>query len=193
MTEIDVTKQGERRDFMVTAALAFAGVGSAIALWPFIDQMNPNSGTPPPETREVDLRPIEPGQAIHILWRGKPIVIRHRTAEEVEAAQATNLSDLIDPFARNEMLPSRTPAIDANRTKVGHERWIVVVGLCTHLNCLLKVSASVRAVKDDDGWFCPCHAARFDVSGRVRGGPARTNLPVPPYQFVEPFKIRIGG
>jgi ubiquinol-cytochrome c reductase iron-sulfur subunit len=101
------------------------------------------------------------------------------------------MSELPDALARNEALPKNAPASDANRTKAGHEQWLVVVSLCTHLGCRLspvrrETSASL------EGWFCPCHAARFDLSGRVRSGPARTNLPVPPYAFLTPMKIRIG-
>ena len=27
-----------------------------------------------------------------------------------------------------------------------------------------------------DGWFCPCHGSHYDSSGRIRKGPAPTNL-----------------
>ena len=30
------------------------------------------------------------------------------------------------------------PAEDGNRTKEGHDNWLVVVGICTHMGCLLK-------------------------------------------------------
>ena len=180
-----------RRDFLQFAALGFVGVGAAVSLWPLIHQMNPHSGTPPPETIEVDLGPIGPGQAIIVTWRGKPISIRHRTDEEVRVARATRISDLIDPFARNEALPDRMQATDENRTKAGYDRWIVVVALCTHLNCVLKPGERIEGA-DDLGWFCPCHAARFDLSGRVRAGPAPRNLLVPPYAFAGPSQLRIG-
>ena len=181
-----------RRDFIVQAACAFAGLGSAVALWPFIDHMNPNPATPPPEVRDVDLAPIEPGQAITVQWRGLPIVVRHRTAEEVRVARSTPLAHLRDRFARNEALPKRASADDANRTKEGHESWLVVVGICTHLGCHLRSQDSAEAVATGEGWFCPCHAARFDLSGRVRSGPALTNLPVPPYLFLTATRLRIG-
>jgi ubiquinol-cytochrome c reductase iron-sulfur subunit len=191
MTDVSDTRRPARRDFIVQAAHAFAGVGCAATLWPFIDQMNPNKGTPPPETRDVDLGSIEPGQTKTVAWRGLPVSIRHRTPEEVRGARNVTISELADPFARNEALPKNAPASDANRTKAGHERWLVVVSLCTHLGCLLK-AAGRDASASAEGWFCPCHAARFDLSGRVRGGPARTNLPVPPYEFLTPMKIRVG-
>ncbi len=178
-----------RRDFIVQAALSFAGVGSMVALWPFLHQMNPNSATPALNITEVDLTPIRPGQAVTVLWQGNPVIVRHRTAEEVQRARRASLFALRDGLARNDALPKRAPATDANRTKAGHEQWLVVVGLCTHMGCRL-LPATVSA--DDEGWFCPCHAARFDVSGRVRGGPAPTNLVVPPYKFLSPLRISIG-
>jgi len=190
MANVDAADLPARRDFIVDAALAFAGVGCAAALWPFIDQMNPNSATPPPEVRDVDLVAIQPGQTVTVPWRGLPISIRRRTPEEVRLARSTPLSDLPDPFARNEALPAKTPASDANRTQEGQEEWLVVVSICTHLGCLLTPQAP--AVAAGEGWFCRCHAARFDLSGRVVGGPARTNLPVPPYRFLSPARIRIG-
>ena len=181
-----------RRDFITQTALAFVGVGSVAALWPFIDQMNPNPATPPLGVADVDLAPIQPGQAITVMWRGQPVVIRHRTRREVERARETALYVLPDRNARNAALPGMAPATDANRTKEGHERWLVVVGLCTHLGCRLISSEAAAAGSAGEAWFCPCHAARFDVSGRVMSGPARTNLPVPPYQFLTASRIRIG-
>jgi ubiquinol-cytochrome c reductase iron-sulfur subunit len=167
-----------RRDFIVQAAGAFVGVGGALALWPFIDQMNPNSATPPLPVTEVDLQPIEPGQMISVLWRGAPILIRHRTPQEIALARSTPLSHLRDGLARNAALPAKAPASDDNRTKQGRASWLVVVGLCTHLGCMLRPSEV--SSPDGEAWFCPCHAARFDLAGRVRAGPALTNLAVPP-------------
>ena len=180
-----------RRDFIVQAALSFAGVGSAIALWPFLAQMNPNDASPLLHLTEVDLTPIHPGQSVTVTWQGKPVIVRHRTAEEVRRARDVALHELRDTLARNDELPRRASAADANRTKPGYAQWLVVVGLCTHLGCQLKTAVDSDA-SEDEAWFCPCHAARFDLSGRVRGGPARTNLPVPPYRFLTPTRISIG-
>jgi len=191
MTHDGTARQPGRRDFIVQAAGAFAAVGGACALWPLIDQMNPNSATPQPVTTDVDLRAIPPGQSVSVPWRGKPVFIRNRTREEVQLARSTPVSDLPDPFARNEALPERTLASDENRTKEGHENWLVVVGLCTHLGCVLTFRRAGATAAAGEGWFCPCHAARFDLSGRVRGGPARMNLPVPSYRFLTATKIRI--
>ena len=172
MAESAQPTQPERRDFIAQMAGAFVAVGSAAALWPFIDQMNPNGATPPLEVTDVDLAPIAPGQAISVRWRGMPVFVRNRTREEMEQARDMPLSDLRDRFARNEALPAKALANDANRTKEGHDNWLVVVGVCTHLGCFLKSSETAGAGDAGEAWFCPCHAARFDVSGRVRSGPA---------------------
>jgi ubiquinol-cytochrome c reductase iron-sulfur subunit len=178
-----------RRDFVAQAAAAFGSVGLVATGWPLIAQMAPNSATPPPEVMDIDLNAIPPATTKLVQWRGLPVFVRHRTREEIEEARNTHLSSLPDPRARNALLPERAPAIDSNRTKTGHEEWLVAIGLCTHLGCMLQANPPEDAAH---AWFCPCHAARFDVSGRVRAGPARTNLPIPPYEFVGRGTIRIG-
>jgi ubiquinol-cytochrome c reductase iron-sulfur subunit len=180
-----------RRDFISLSAGAFVAVGGAAAMWPFIDQMNPNPGTPLPSV--VDLAPIEPGQAVTVAWRGLPVVVRHRTREEIERARNVPLHVLPDRDARNAALAPRAPASDDNRTLEGHPEWLVVIGVCTHMGCLLTMTDALQRGDGDEGWFCRCHAARFDLAGRLRSGPARTNLPVPPYRFAAPGRIEIGA
>jgi len=181
-----------RRDFIVIAAQAFAGVGAALALWPFISQMNPDASTQAAASMEVDLSPVKEGQAITVLWRGKPVFVRHRTKEEITKALDVKVADLIDPSARNDDLPEKTPATDPNRTKKGHENWIVLVGICTHLGCIPKGQSIGDARGDFGGWFCPCHGSHYDTAGRIRKGPAPRNLEVPPYAFMSDTKIKIG-
>jgi ubiquinol-cytochrome c reductase iron-sulfur subunit len=181
-----------RRDFIVIAAQAFAGVGAALALWPFIHQMNPDASTQAAASIEVDLAPVKEGQAITVSWRGKPVFIRNRTAAEVEAARAVRLSDLKDPLARNEALPDRARATDENRTKRDKENWLVLVGICTHLGCIPKGQSMGDARGDYGGWFCPCHGSHYDTAGRIRFGPAPQNLAVPTYDFLSPTMIKIG-
>ena len=117
---------------------------------------------------------------------------QHRTPEEVRMARSARLAELPDRYARNHAFTKNAPAEDDNRTKDGHESWLVVVGVCTHMGCLLKSNEAAAARATGAGWVCPCHAARFDLSGRVVSGPARTNLPVPPYTFLSAAQIRIG-
>jgi ubiquinol-cytochrome c reductase iron-sulfur subunit len=194
--EVDVATHSaegpDRRDFIVIAAQAFAGVGAAAALWPFIAQMNPDASTQALASTEVDLSPIKEGQAITVLWRGKPVFLRHRTAEEIKAALAVKISDLRDPSARNDALPERAPATDLNRTKKGHENWIILVGICTHLGCIPKGQSMSDARGDFGGWFCPCHGSHYDTAGRIRKGPAPRNLEVPSYAFMSDARVKIG-
>jgi ubiquinol-cytochrome c reductase iron-sulfur subunit len=194
--EADLSSSGadgtSRRDFIVVAAQAFAGVGGAMALWPFISQMNPDASATALASTEVDLAPVKEGQAITVVWRGKPVFIRNRTKDEVKQAQDVKGSELLDDSARNDVLPERTPATDANRTKKGHENWLVLVGICTHLGCIPKGQSMADAKGDFGGWFCPCHGSHYDTAGRIRKGPAPRNLEVPPYDFVSDTKIKIG-
>lgn len=169
-----------RRDFLTIAGPAFFAVGGAVTLWPFIAQMNPDAGALALASIEVDLTPVQQGQAITVMWRGKPVFIRNRTPEEVEQAKEVKLADLPDPQS------------DQDRTKKGHENWLVAVGICTHLGCIPK-GQSLGDVKGEyGGWFCPCHGSHYDTAGRIRKGPAPRNLEVPPYNFLDDTKIKIG-
>ena len=165
-----------RRDFIVLTAQAMAAVGAAAVAWPFIDSMNPAADTLALSSTELDLAPIAEGQAITIKWRGKPVFIRHRTADEIKEAQSVDMAELPDPQP------------DADRVKQGKEQWLVMVGVCTHLGCVPLGNRS----GDYKGWFCPCHGSHYDTSGRIRKGPAPTNLVVPPYAFLSDNRIKIG-
>jgi ubiquinol-cytochrome c reductase iron-sulfur subunit len=171
-----------RRDFITIAGLSFAGVGGAISLWPFIQQMNPDASTQALASTEVDLGPVKEGQAITVMWRGKPVFIRNRTKTEVADALKVASSEL----------PDRQNAADSARTKKGKENWLVLVGVCTHLGCIPKGQSLADQKGDFGGWFCPCHGSHYDTSGRIRKGPAPKNLDVPPYEFTSDTKIRIG-
>ena len=176
-----------RRDFLTLAGTAFAAVGGAITMWPFIQQMNPDQSAQALASTEVDLTPVKTGQAITIMWRGKPVFIRNRTTDEVKAAKDVDVKSLPDPKE-----PNGQPATDADRTKKGHENWMVLVGICTHLGCIPKGQALGDARGDFGGWFCPCHGSHYDTSGRIRKGPAPRNLEVPPFAFLSDNKIKIG-
>ena len=165
-----------RRDFLFVATGAVAAVGAAAVTWPFISQLNPDaSAVAAGAPIEVDLAPIAEGQSIKVFWRGQPIFINHRTPEEIEFAQNTNWQSL------------RDPQTDDKRVKAGHEQWLVVVGICTHLGCIPTYHQG-----DYHGWFCQCHGSQYDSSGRVRAGPAPANLALVPYEFMSDSKILIG-
>ncbi|MDP2781732.1 MULTISPECIES: ubiquinol-cytochrome c reductase iron-sulfur subunit [Devosia] len=164
-----------RRDFLFVATGAVAGVGAAATVWPLINQMNPDASTLAVASIEFSLNGIEEGQSVTILWRGLPVFVRNRTAKEIEEAKAVALADLKDPET------------DEQRTKEGHEQWLVMIANCTHLGCIPTGESG-----EFDGWFCPCHGSQFDTAGRIRKGPAPTNLVVPPYEFISDSLIQIG-
>jgi ubiquinol-cytochrome c reductase iron-sulfur subunit len=185
-----------RRDFIHIFALAVAGVGAAGTLVPLVDQMNPDASVRALSTKEVDLSAIEPGQAIKVMWQGKPVFIRRRTDEEVRDAEAVTTSSLKDELARNDNLPADAKADDPDRVTAADGKarpeWLVLVGVCTHLGCIPLGTAQGEVRGDYKGWFCPCHGSHYDLAGRIRKGPAPENLRVPPYQFVSDTTIRIG-
>ena len=187
-----VAADRDRRDFLLVSASVFPAVGAAISMWPFIAQMNPDANTLALANTEVDLKPVAPGQAITVLWRGKPVFVRRRTPEEVAAAKAVPIADLIDRVARNPGVAENAPASDENRTKPGHEEWLIVIGICTHLGCVPQGQTPMQNRGDYGGWFCSCHGSQYDTAGRVRKGPAPANLGVPAYYFVNDAKIMIG-
>ena len=168
-----------RRDFLQVVTTAVGGVGAACALWPFMDTMNPAADTLAESTVEVDLTGIQPGQGKTVMWQGSPVFIRRRTAEEISYAQSMPLDELLDPQA------------DSDRVK--KPEWLVVIGVCTHLGCVPTGQKPTEPRGSYKGWLCPCHGSQFDVSGRVCKGPAPTNLPVPPYTFVDDNILKIGA
>lgn len=176
----NVDKGETRRDFLYLTAAAFGAVGAGSVAWPFIHQMNPAADTLALASTEVNLSPIEEGQSITVMWRGKPVFIRHRTAEEIEKAKADDTADL------------RDAETDADRVKEGQEKWLVMVGICTHLGCVPLGQKDSDVKGEYEGWFCPCHGSHYDTSGRIRKGPAPKNLPVPDYTFLTDTTIRIG-
>jgi ubiquinol-cytochrome c reductase iron-sulfur subunit len=165
-----------RRDFIYIATGAVGAIGAAATLVPLIAQMNPDASTIAAGAPvAVDLAPIAEGQIVKVFWRSKPIFIFHRTAKEIEAARAVNVASLPDPQS------------DEARVKPGHDQWLVVIGICTHLGCIPLPHEGPYG-----GWFCPCHGSVYDTAGRIRQGPAPANLYLPPYAFISDSKIQIG-
>ena len=171
--------EGEtRRDFLLIASGVVSVVGAGLATWPFIDQMNPAADVLALASTGVDLSPVEVGQRLTVVWRGKPVFIDHRPEAEIKAAEDTPLAELIDPQADSE--------------RVQKPEWLVIVGVCTHLGCIPLGQKPNDPRGEFGGWFCPCHGSHYDTSGRIRRGPAPQNLPVPPYEFTDETTIKIG-
>jgi len=186
-------KDPVRRDFIQIMAVSWALVGGATALWPMFAQLAPDASTVAAGVPvDVDLAPIQQGQAITVAWRGKPIFVRHRTPDEIKLAESVPVSTLKDSLAENDALPTDAPATDANRVQAGKNQWLVVVGICTHLGCIPLGQTPGSPKGEYGGWFCPCHGSQYDTSGRIRKGPAPRNLEVPRYAFTSDTKIKIG-
>ena len=166
-------KKNNRRDFLFTASYTIGAVGLGATIWPFIDQMNPDSSVKALATTEVDLSQIEPGKSITVLWRGKQVFIKRRTESEISEAQSVKLEELKHP--------------EKDQDRVKKPEWLVMLGICTHLGC---VPLSDKG--EYKGWFCPCHGSHYDTSGRIRKGPAPVNMEVPKYTFIDDNTIKIG-
>ena len=166
-------KKPERREFLFTASYAVGAVGVGAVVWPLIDQMNPDASVKALASTEVDVSSVQSGKTITVLWRGKPVFIKRRTPEEIAEARAVKLEDLKDP--------------QKDEDRVKDPEWLVMVGVCTHLVCV-----PLNDKGDYNGWFCPCHGSHYDISGRIRKGPAPTNMEVPKYEFVNSNTIKIG-
>ena len=166
-------KKVQRRDFLFTASYALGAVGVGAAVWPLIDQMNPDQSVKALASTEVDVSSLEPGKSITVLWRGKPVFIKRRTQEEIAEARDVNIEDLPHPEK------------DEDRAK--NPEWLVMLGICTHLGCVPLGNKG-----EYNGWFCPCHGSHYDTSGRIRKGPAPKNLEIPKYEFVNSNTIKIG-
>lgn len=177
---------GSRRDFLYYATAGAGAVAAGAAVWPLINQMNPTADVQAMSSIFIDVGGLEPGSQLTVKFLGKPVFIRRRTAEEIEAARAVALDDLVDRDARNPNARA-TSADDANRTLDAAGEWLVMVGVCTHLGCVPLGDAG-----DYGGWFCPCHGSHYDTSGRIRRGPAPENLHIPVARFVDDATIQLG-
>jgi ubiquinol-cytochrome c reductase iron-sulfur subunit len=165
-----------KRDFLYIAAGAVGAVGAVSAILPLVNQLAPDASTVAAGAPiDVDLAPVAEGQIMHVVWRSAPIFVRHLTAKEITENKNVPNNAMVDP----------TP--ETTRVQKGHEQWLVVTGICTHLGCI-----PLDKEGPFNGWKCPCHGSLYDPLGRVRRGPAPKNLPIPPYAFVSDTKIRIG-
>lgn len=169
-----------RRDFINVAAVSAAGVGGAAVLLPLISQMNPSRDVLAESSTELDVTAIQPGQAIKAVFRKQPLFVRRLTPAEIQQANATPASTLRDPQTL------------AERTKEGHNDVLVTMGVCTHLGCVPLGAAEGENKGEFGGYFCPCHGSHYDTAGRIRKGPAPTNLEVPDYEFTTDTTIVVG-
>ncbi len=169
-----------RRDFINIAAVSAAGAGGAAVLLPLISQMAPSADVLAQGSTEVDISAVQPGQAIKAVFRKQPLFIRNLTALEIEEANKVDVSGLRDPQTLKE------------RTKEGHENWLITMGVCTHLGCIPLGTTAGEVKGEYGGYFCPCHGSHYDTAARIRKGPAPKNLQVPEYEFTSDTVVKIG-
>mmetsp|Transcript_26899 Transcript_26899/g.39647 ORF Transcript_26899/g.39647 Transcript_26899/m.39647 type:complete len:236 (-) Transcript_26899:195-902(-) len=173
---VDRVAEPERRAFtyLLLSGVRFAYASTArVLVVKFISSMSASADVLAMASAEFDLSEIEAGKTITVKWRGKPVFIRHRLPSEIDVEAAVPLAHLRDQETDDE--------------RVLQPEWLVVLGICTHLGCVPLSGAG-----DFNGWFCPCHGSHYDISGRIRKGPAPLNLEVPPYSFTGDKKILIG-
>ena len=168
-------KKTTRRNFITTAATAVAGIGAAVATIPFLRSWSPDAGVIASGSTEVNIANMKPGDTQTVMWRGQPVFVTYRTEQQIKEAEDVDLASLKDPEP------------DSERVYPDKKEWLVVIAVCTHLGCVPIVNKG-----DFDGSLCPCHGSQYDSSGRIRQGPAPTNLVVPPYVFIDNTKIKIG-
>ncbi|KAF6823739.1 Cytochrome b-c1 complex subunit Rieske, mitochondrial [Colletotrichum musicola] len=162
--------------FMVGTMGAITAAGAKSTVQEFLVNMSASADVLAMAKVEVDLNAIPEGKndtQVIIKWRGKPVFIRHRTQAEIDEANKINVASL------------RDPQTDDDRVK--NPEWLVMLGVCTHLGCV-----PIGEAGDYGGWFCPCHGSHYDISGRIRKGPAPLNLEIPEYEFPEEGKLVIG-
>lgn len=169
-----------RRDFINIAAVSAAGVGGLAVVYPLISQMSASADVLAQSSTEVDISAIQPGQAIKAVFRKQPVFIRNLTPAEIEEANKVDVSALRDPQTL------------AERTKEGHENWLITMGVCTHLGCVPMGAGEGEVKGEYGGYFCPCHGSHYDTAARIRKGPAPLNLVVPDYEFTSDTVVKIG-
>ena len=178
---------GTRRDFLYYATAGAGAVAAGAAGWTLVNQMNASADVRALASIYVDVSGVAVGSQLTVKWRGKPVFIRRRTPEEIEAARAVALTDLIDANSENANKPG-SDASDANRTLDEAGEWLVMLGVCTHLGCVPLGNGA----GEFGGWFCPCHGSHYDTAGRIRKGPAPRNLDVPVAKFTDATTILLG-
>lgn len=169
-----------RRDWIHIAAISTAGVGGASVLFPLVSQMAPTADVLAASTTDVDISAIEPGQSIKGVFRDQPLFVKRMTAEEISEMKAVEAGGLRDQQTLDDRLGE------------GNADILVQLGVCTHLGCVPLGAGEGEDKGEFNGYFCPCHGSHYDAAGRIRKGPAPTNLVVPDFTFTTDTTIRVG-
>jgi ubiquinol-cytochrome c reductase iron-sulfur subunit len=182
---IDATGEPTRRDLIHVGTGAVAAGGAVMFVWPLINQMNPAADTRALASIEFDVAKVAEGSQTKVMWRGKPLFIRHRTAAEIAQAKKDDSANLPDPQMDADRVLQSTK-------QPGKEQYLIMEANCTHLGCIPVGIDESGYIGEFGGWFCPCHGSHYDTAGRIRKGPAPKNLPVPPYVYTGDTLVKIG-
>lgn len=159
--------------FMVGSMGLLSAAGAKSTVETFLSSLSASADVLAMAKVEVKLGAIPEGNNVIVKWQGKPVFIRHRTPDEIAEANQVDIKTL------------RDPQNDDDRVK--KPEWLVMLGICTHLGCV-----PIGEAGDFGGWFCPCHGSHYDISGRIRRGPAPLNLEIPEYEFSDESTMVIG-
>ena len=169
-----IEAEENRRDFLILATGAVGAAGTVGAVWPFVRSWSPTADVLAQATTEVDISAVAEGQMITVPWQGKPVFILHRSQEQIDQAREADSASLPDP--------------EQDKDRAKNPEYLILLALCTHLGCVPQPIGT----GDFGGFLCPCHGSHYDTSGRIRQGPAPTNLEVPFYTFKDDSTIIIG-
>jgi len=183
----------KKRRFLTAATSVVGAVGAGFVAVPFLKSWNPSekakaAGAPV----EADISKLEPGQMMRVKWRGKPVWVVNRTEKNLK-----DMEGLVDVLLDPESEQPQQPAYCQNPYRSRKPKYLVAVGICTHLGCspTYRPEVAPHDLGADwvGGFFCPCHGSRFDLAGRVYSGvPAPLNLEIPPYYFLTDTQILVG-
>lgn len=169
-----------RRGFLTILTASAGIIGAAATIWPFVAALGPDADGESAAQLIVNVSGIAENTAIAVRWAGLPVYIRKLTDKQVADNEFVVPSSLPDP------------ASFTDRVKPGYEHFVVVVGLNTGVACELEGNDPGEPRGPYDGWLCPCDGSVYDPLGRVRGGPAKRNLAIPPFKFLNDAQIQFG-
>ena len=192
MTPTDT--DGRRRRVLATSVAALGGTVLAAFSAVLVNSLRPSRATEEANRKVVDTSRIKPGEFLLLESGNKPIVFFHRTQEQLRALEHYE-EPLADPMSRI----AQQPDFATNRFRSKVPELLVVEPICTRLGCAVKYAPADDPYMNGadrewhGGFNCPCHAALFDLAGRVyRGMPAPVNLRVPPRNFISKHEVEFG-
>ncbi len=159
------------------------GIGVVTVIYvAFVSGFSGAGRMPDVPSMKVAIGDIEPGQIKQLLWENRPIIILHRSAEQVRML-AGEAQFLADPLSSKSVQPD----FALNHYRSISPQWLVVLASGTDLGCSLNFlpdyqldrgAAAIGAFQDS------CRGSLYDLAGRVLlNQAAAKNLVIPPYRL----------